>query len=70
MTWRTPVLAVSHNFAFLHLMQVLLEDVGIRVRTTSDWHQVPLLAAELLADVASLIWRPVAKLCAGLPLKR
>ena len=70
MTWKTPVLAVSHNFEFLHLVQVVLEDVGIRVRTTFDWHQVPMLAAELLADVAFVDLAPGSETVRGLPLRR
>jgi hypothetical protein len=32
----TRVLAASHDSAFLHLVQTLLDDVGLPVRTTSD----------------------------------
>ena len=46
------VLAVSHDSAFLHLMQTLLDDVGLPVRTTSDWRTAPRIAAKLRPDLA------------------
>jgi DNA-binding response OmpR family regulator len=54
----TRVLAASHDSAFLHLVQTLLDDVGLPVRTTSDWHKVPHLAAKLLPDLAILDLTP------------
>jgi DNA-binding response OmpR family regulator len=54
----TRVLAVSQDSAFLHLVQTLLDDVGLPVRTTSDWHKVPHLAAKLLPDLAILDLAP------------
>jgi DNA-binding response OmpR family regulator len=50
----TRVLAASHDSAFLHLIQTLLDDIGIPVRTTSNWQKVPGLAAKLLPDLAIL----------------
>jgi hypothetical protein len=52
MTSKTPILAVSQNFPFLHLVQTLLDDIGLPVRATSDWRRAPSLAAEVRADVA------------------
>jgi hypothetical protein len=52
------VLAAGHDPAFLHLIQTLLDDIGVPVRTTSSWHKVPALAARLLPDLAILDLSP------------
>ena len=54
----TRVLAAGHDSAFLHLIQTLLDDIGIPVSTTSNWHKVPGLAAKLVADLAILDLAP------------
>ena len=55
---RTRVLAVSHETAFLHLMQTVLEDVGWPVRTTCEWASVPLRAATLRPELVILDLAP------------
>jgi CheY-like chemotaxis protein len=54
----TRVLAAGHDSTFLHLIQTLLDDIGVPVRTTSNWHKVPGIAARLLPDLAILDLAP------------
>jgi len=54
----TRVLAAGGNSAFLRLIQTLLDDIGIPVRTTSDWHHVPHIASKLLPDLTILDLAP------------
>jgi CheY-like chemotaxis protein len=50
----TRVLAAGHDSAFLHLIQTLLDDIGVPVRTTCNWHKVPDIAAKVRPDLAIL----------------
>jgi CheY-like chemotaxis protein len=58
MTSTTRVLAAGHDSAFLHLIQTLLDDIGVPVRTTSNWDEVPGIAAKLRPDLAILDLAP------------
>jgi len=55
---RTRILAVSDDGAFLHLIQTLLDDIDLPVRTTGQWHEVPDMAAKLLPDLTILDLTP------------
>ena len=57
-TLRTRVLAVSHEATFLHLIQTVLEDVGLPVRTTCEWAGVPLRAVKLRPELVILDLAP------------
>jgi CheY-like chemotaxis protein len=58
----TRVLVVGHDSAFLHLIQTLLDDIGVPVRTTSNWRNVPWIAQKLLPDLAILDLAPGSEL--------
>jgi hypothetical protein len=49
---------VSHETAFLHLIQTVLEDVGVPVRTTCEWASVPLRAVKLRPELVILDLAP------------
>jgi hypothetical protein len=51
----------SHDSEFLHLVQTVLEDVGVRVRTTMEWRKVPYLAARHRASVAIVDLAPATE---------
>jgi CheY-like chemotaxis protein len=55
---RTRILAVSDDGAFLHLIQTLLDDMDLSVRTTAQWHEVQHIAAKLLPDLTILDLTP------------
>ena len=40
---RPSIVAVSSESGFLHLIQTLLDSLGLPVRTTSDWQSAPSL---------------------------
>jgi CheY-like chemotaxis protein len=40
---RPSIVAVSSESGFLHLIQTLLDSLGLPVRTTTDWHSAPTL---------------------------
>jgi DNA-binding NtrC family response regulator len=44
---RPSIVAVSSESGFLHLVQTLLDSMGLLVRTTSDWHSAPGLVARI-----------------------
>jgi DNA-binding NtrC family response regulator len=44
---RPSIVAVSSESGFLHLVQTLLDSMGLPVRTTSDWHSAPRLVARV-----------------------
>ena len=56
--FRTRVLAVSHETTFLHLIQTMLDDVGLPVRTTCEWASVPARAAKLRPELVILDLAP------------
>jgi hypothetical protein len=58
------ILAVGQDSAFLHLLQTLLDDVGLRVHTTMKWQEVPELAATLLPAITIFDLAPATeKVC-------
>jgi hypothetical protein len=58
------ILAVGQDSAFLHLLQTLLDDVGLRVHTTMVWQEVPDLAAALLPAITIFDLAPATeKVC-------
>jgi hypothetical protein len=59
------ILAVGQDPAFLHLLEMLLDDVGLRVHTTMEWQKVPDLAATLLPAITNWTWHLPPKPCAG-----
>jgi CheY-like chemotaxis protein len=44
---RPAVVAVSSEFSFLHLIQTLLDNLGLPVRTTADWESAAGLVQRL-----------------------
>jgi hypothetical protein len=64
-----PVLAASHDSAFLHLVRTLLNDLDLCVRTTMEWHAVPHLAAKLLPAAAILDLAPSTETACWLTLE-
>jgi CheY-like chemotaxis protein len=44
---RPSIVAVSTESAFLHLLQTLLDSLGLAVRTTSDWESASTLVERL-----------------------
>jgi hypothetical protein len=55
------ILAVGQDSAFLHFVQTLLNDVGLRVHTTMEWQKVPELAAALLPAITILDLAPATE---------
>jgi hypothetical protein len=55
------ILAVGQDSAFLHLVQTLLDDVGLRVHTTMEWQKVPDLAATMLPAITILDLTPATE---------
>jgi hypothetical protein len=44
---RPSVAAVSSESGFLHLIQTLLDSLGLPVRTTSEWKSAPTLVERI-----------------------
>jgi hypothetical protein len=55
------ILAVGQDSAFLHLVQTLLDDVGLCVHTTMQWQEVPDLAATLQPAITILDLAPATE---------
>ena len=51
---RPSIVAVSGESGFLHLIQTLLDSLGLPVRTTSDWPSVPTLVERVLPKLVIL----------------
>ncbi len=51
---RPSIVAVSGESGFLHLIQTLLDSLGLPVRTTSDWPSVPTLVECVLPKLVIL----------------
>jgi len=73
---RPSIVAVSSESGFLHLIQTLLDSLGLPVRTTSDWQSAPslverirprLVILDLLPGREELCWLALEAIKARLP---
>jgi PleD family two-component response regulator len=72
---RARIVAISSELAFLHLIQMLLDSLGLAVRTTSDWESVTslvervrpkLVILDLVPGHEELCWRTLQAIKAHL----